>query len=204
MEFQKFPKIPRIDKNIITITEKLDGTNAQITIIPDLLEEDIYGLFYDDDETYHTVSDTSAEGYHTVIIAGSRNRYLTEKEDNYSFRRWVVANDRELCKLGQGTHYGEWYGLDINRGYGLAEKRFALFNTLRWGSHNPNTPKCCEVVPVLHKGSVPPDEALDDLWVSGSIAAPGYMNPEGIVIFNSATKSYLKLTFDTPEGKWKI
>ena len=34
MEFVKFPKIPRLKNSLMRITEKIDGTNAQI-IIPE-------------------------------------------------------------------------------------------------------------------------------------------------------------------------
>jgi hypothetical protein len=32
IEFQAWPKIQRLDKNIVTITEKIDGTNACVIV----------------------------------------------------------------------------------------------------------------------------------------------------------------------------
>lgn len=163
--FQGFPKIPRIKKDMV-ITEKIDGTNAQILI-----------------------TDTGE------VFAGSRNRYLTVENDNFGFARWVKENENELLKLGEGRHFGEWWGLGINRGYGLKEKRFSLFNVGRW--NNENKPKCCHIVPVLFEGEFNTfnyESILDTLGAWGSKAAPGFMNPEGIVIYH---QGYLyKRTFD--------
>ena len=35
--------------------------------------------------------------------------------------------------LVPGRHFGEWWGSGIQRGYGLDEKTFSLFNAYRWG-----------------------------------------------------------------------
>lgn len=196
--FEKFPKIPRGFKNNVVITEKIDGTNAQIHIVE------------------YTSSNVACKGQYIVaygsnnklvMFVGSRNRYITPADDNYGFAAWCKENAEELFKLGEGRHYGEWYGRGIGpRGYGLEERRLALFNTFRWGEHNPNTPNCCEVVPVLGKHTYDVQYIKDIMGYlsdAGSTAVPGYMNPEGIVVYQSATKSYTKETFDSPEGKWK-
>ena len=54
-------------------------------------------------------------------------------------------------ELGVGQHFGEWWGFGIQRGYGLHERRFSLFNTGRW-SDPAVRPACCGVVPVLADG----------------------------------------------------
>jgi len=42
-----------------------------------------------------------------------------------------------------------------------------------------------------------------DLSLSGSIASPGYMNPEGIVIFHTKGNVGFKKTFENDDtGKW--
>src|SRR5574337_513380 len=107
-EHVKFPSIPRWENEVYYVTEKIDGTNAVITILED-------GTF----------------------LTGSRNKWITPEDDNFGFSRWAHNNKEELMKLGVGSHYGEWYGCGIQRGYGLSEKRFMLFNNHYWGEQNP-------------------------------------------------------------------
>ena len=169
MDFVEFPKIPRWSKEVI-VTEKIDGTNSQITVSDD-------GL--------------------SIVSCGSRNRFLTpgKTTDNFGFAAWVEANKEELLKLGPGTHYGEWWGSGIQRGYGLKEKRFSLFNTSRWSEVRP---ACCHVVPVLWSGNMDDlvvDAEMEILKGTGSKASPGFMYPEGIVIFHVAGKYLFKKTF---------
>lgn len=105
--------------------------------------------------------------------------------------------------LGPGYHYGEWWGQGIQRKYGLTEKRWSLFNTSRWELERPT---CCYCVPVLYRGvfeSSAVYEELGDLLAGGSIAAPGFMNPEGVVIYHIAAGQYFKKTIlkdDEPKG----
>ena len=115
------------------------------------------------------------------IFAQSRSRVLDESSagDNYGFCKWVNGNKQELLRLGVGYHYGEWWGKGIQRNYGMTERKFSLFNI--W---HPDIPECCSKVPVVEKGL---DRALIRLKEMGSIAAPGFMNPEGLVM--SATQN---------------
>jgi len=166
MDFIKFPKMARISRDIV-ITEKIDGTNAQVCI-----------------------SDDGKD-----ILAGSRNRWVYPWDDNYGFAKWVEENKEELLKLGPGRHYGEWWGSKIQRKYGMTERRFSLFNTGRWT--DDNCPACCSVVPVLFHGpfdTVSIDIAILDLINCGSVVAPGFMDPEGIVVFHIASNRYMKKT----------
>ena len=176
-KFESFNKIPRLSREVI-ITEKLDGTNAQILI--------------------------TEEG---EVFAGSRNRWITPESDNFGFASWVRYNKEELLLLGPGRHYGEWWGQGIQRGYGLTEKRFSLFNTARW---TPDvTPNCCHVVPVIYTGIdwiYNIDRIIGDLEFYGSRAAPGYNNPEGIVIYHTASNTLFKKTIendDEPKSRGK-
>lgn len=171
MEFQGFPKMPRLSREVI-ISEKLDGTNAQILI--------------------------TADG---EMLAGSRTRWITPEDDNYGFARWVKENRAELCKLGFGRHFGEWWGQGIQRNYGLKEKRFSLFNVARW-SDDAVRPACCHVVPELYRGPFNTniiELELDLLRTDGSKAAPGFFKPEGIVIFHTAANMGFKKTLDKDE-----
>jgi hypothetical protein len=170
-DFESFPKIARLNREII-ISEKIDGTNAQILV--------------------------SLDG---SVTAGSRKRYIEVGNDNYGFAKWVAENKDELLKLGPGRHFGEWWGAGIQRKYDMKHKVFSLFNTFRWT--DPATrPDCCDVVPVLYQGPFDHDaikDALALLRENGSVAAPGFMNPEGIVIFHSAGGYLFKVTLENDE-----
>jgi hypothetical protein len=196
MDFQPFPKLTRLAKfsQHCTITEKIDGSNAQVVIRQAQAED------YEHPQVVAVVDGHS-------IRAGSRSRWITpgKETDNFGFAGWVQENAVELAKLGAGQHFGEWYGGKIQCGYGRAEKRFALFNTDRWGDHNPNTPACCEVVPVLYKGAYSDavaEAAMDHLAENGSVLVPGFTNPEGIIVYLRGPKLLLKKTFEYDGGKW--
>jgi len=202
MKFQAFSKIPRLSRECI-ITEKIDGTNAQIAIF------DICASPWLDVENSLRHADyggieMSHNGVDCIMVAGSRTRWIApgKDKDNFGFAGWVRDNKDELIKLGPGIHYGEWWGQGIQRGYGLKEKRFSLFNTARWG--DPSTrPACCDVVPTLYTGMFDTDEinhVLEQLAGFGSAAAPGYMNPEGIVIYHVAGGYYFKKTIEKDES----
>ena len=171
-KFKSYTKIGRWSRPVV-ITEKLDGTN---------------GLIY--------VNDTASD-----LRAGSRNRWLdpVNGNDNHGFGLWVILNKEELLGLGPGYHYGEWWGVGIGRKYGLREKKFSLFN--------PYGPKvgCTETVPILYEGVLVPgvvEETMAKLKESGSVAAPGFMEPEGVVIYHTANGALFKKTFEKDrEGK---
>jgi len=190
-EFQGFRKIPRLSRDII-ITEKIDGTN---------------GVIY--------ISETGK------IFAGSKDRWLWGEyqpeihNDNHGFARWVKENKEELKKLGSGFHFGEWWGSGINRGYGLVkgEKRFSLFNSGRWvdkrimpdlkeEDKREHCPGCCYVVPILYTGIFDTHMCgalIDKLYFNGSVAVPGFMKPEGIIIYHTAGNLYFKKTIENDE-----
>jgi hypothetical protein len=174
MEFQEFPKIARLSRECV-ITEKIDGTNASVFI-----------------------GDTGE------FLTGSRTRWITPEDDDYGFARWAQENREELLTLGPGHHFGEWWGAGIQRKYGLAEKRWSLFNTSRWNEATP-PPSCCSVVPVLWTGIFNTDEvraSLVSLQLNGSAAAPGFMKPEGVVIYHVAARTYFKKTIEK-DSEWK-
>lgn len=187
-EFQEFPKIARFSREVI-LTEKIDGTNAQIFI-----------------------------GEDGEFLCGSRTRWLTpESGDNHGFLMWCMCHKDELMKLGPGRHFGEWWGHGIQRGYGLkdGEKRLSLFNVTRWclyGSQPQQIPSadprivemqdvlppCVGLVPVLWRGNMDYLDLpywMEALRIHGSYAAPGFIQPEGVVVFHVAGNVGFKKTF---------
>ena len=123
----------------------------------------------------------------------SRTRLITPEDDNFGFARWAYENKDELMKLGAGHHFGEWWGAGIQRNYGISDKRFSLFNTHRWLKPDAVLPNCVHVVPTID-GTI--NEAIELLKTNGSLAAPGFMRVEGIIVYNSLTKSYYKVILD--------
>lgn len=190
-EFHAFPKMARLSREII-VTEKIDGTNAQVFI-----------------------------GQDGTVLAGSRTRWITPDDDNFGFAAWVQDHRDELLTLGPGRHFGEWWGAGIQRRYGLTERRFSLFNVQRWAPHgtgaetyptaDPRVTRtqdvlhpCCGLVPVLYRGPFSTDAVeacLAELRELGSRAAPGFMDPEGVVVFHTAGNVGFKKTIDGDEHK---
>jgi hypothetical protein len=187
VEFVEFPKIARLSRECI-ITEKIDGTNGQVYI-----------------------------GEDGTFLVGSRSRWITPETDNHGFARWAYDHKDELA-LGPGRHFGEWWGSGIQRGYGLpkGEKRWSLFNVSRWCLYGTEPqqiptgdpritkmqdvlPPCCGLVPVLYRGlftTQAVEAAIQMLKTSGSLAAPGFMKPEGVVVYHLAGNVGFKKTLE--------
>lgn len=176
IEFKAWPKIPRGDSSTMLVTEKMDGTNSCVIV---------------------------QDG--KVVGAQSRNKLIYPVEvtgdkgsDNYGFAAWVKANADELSKLGDGYHYGEWVGPSINgNNHALDSKKFYLFNAKRWGDHNPNTPDCCNVVPILAEGK---DIDIGEVMAKLKESSVGKYEPEGVIVYKD--RSYSKYTFKFCNGKW--
>lgn len=174
--FKKWPKTPRLIDSDVTITEKIDGTNGAVIVTE------------------------SGE-----VCAQSRNRVLGPNSDNFGFGAWVSENAETLAEdLGPGHHFGEWWGHGINRGYGLpaGDRRFSLFNVERH-SHTVFSTPALGVVPVLgtvnnfgQGGLVVVLDLVYELVDFGSLAEPGYDNPEGIIIYHHRAKQLFKVYVD--------
>lgn len=190
-EFIGFPKMARYSRDVI-VTEKIDGTNAQIYI-----------------------------GEDGEFLTGSRTRWITPEDDNFGFSRWAHEHKDELLTLGPGRHYGEWWGQGIQRNYGLRERRFSLFNVMRWceygktpqqiQTNDPRVtkiqdmlPQCVNKVPALWIGTfdfLVVNDILLTLSANGSVAVPGWMKPEGIVVYHIAGNARFKKTIDNDNHK---
>ena len=195
MPFPKFAKIPRFNREV-TITEKIDGTNAVIGVVA---EDDLYTRM----EYGITDNDILDQANGHLLVAGSRSRWITPNKDNYGFALWASENSHHLFELGAGLHYGEWYGSGINRGYGRdkGDKRFMLFNTSRWAEERPEV---CEVSTVLWEGNgrdIGPGAAwaIEVLRQDGSKHVPGFERPEGIVIYHHAANHLYKVLLENDE-----
>lgn len=194
--FQPFPKMSRLSREVI-ITEKIDGTNAQIYIRDD-----------------------------GKMFVGSRTRWITPENDNFGFAKWARDNQEDLMGLGVGRHFGEWWGKGIQRGYGIEDKRFSLFNVARWclagqtpariptadpriEKYQDVLPSCCSLVPLLRRGVFSDDlceSALEQLRTHGSMASVGFRKPEGIICFHVAGNVGFKKTLENdglPKGLTK-
>ena len=174
IEFQKFAKIPRLYR-ACCVTEKIDRSNAQIVIPED-------------------------DG---PMLVGSRNRWITpgKRTDNFGFADWAYQNEASLRRLGPGRHYGEWWGAGIGRRYGLATRRWSLFNVLRWKQCLPDPlPELgVALVPIIYQGEFDTlniAAACKLLQSGGSMAEPGFMQPEGIVVKHFASGQLFKFTFN--------
>lgn len=175
-EFRPWPKIARLNRDMV-ITEKIDGTNAAVGVT-------------EDGEVY----------------AQSRTRIITPEADNFGFAKWVAQHAGLLAELlGPGLHFGEWWGQGIQRNYGLKEKRFSLFNVARYreaAENNPDWWGLMDTVPVLYEGpmsTVTIDNAVEVLRATGSRAVPGWMQPEGVVVYHEAAKTLFKVTLEGDE-----
>lgn len=192
IQFEEFHKIARLSRGCV-ITEKIDGTNAQVLIVP--ANTPTIGL----DESYVLVRNGAGD----IMCAGSRTRYIVPAADNFGFAAWVKAHAAELWTLGPGRHFGEWWGSGVQRGYGLlnGEKRFSLFNVARWDI--PERPACVGVVPVLYSGlftTQAVEDAIARLRSEGSLASPGFMKPEGVVVWHEAARVLFKKTLEKDES----
>lgn len=226
-EFTAWPKTPRLMRDIV-ITEKLDGTNAAIQIrrVPTL---ELVDHLSQNDPTilgieFASPTDTLVEeGEYWVIGAQSRNRVISLANDNQGFAKWVSDNQTTLIEdLGEGLHFGEFWGNKIGRGYGLqaGDRRFSLFNPSfgfgeNYGYPAPSADGTYQVqtpglgkVPVLYSAPLSTPairETLARLQVVGSLAVPGYPNPEGIVVYHTHARRIIgKVTLDNQDaGKWE-
>lgn len=150
--FVEWPSIQRLSSELVTITEKIDGTNGVIYVAED-----------------------------GAVTAGSRSNWLTpDKPDNHGFRAWVQTNEGLLRHLGAGLHYGEWFGSGIQRRYGLPGKLFASFEW--WRDDLPPCVVKVPILYQGPWTTELLDNEIAKLAAYGSKAVPGFMDPEGIVI----------------------
>lgn len=199
IEFKPWPKTPRLYRDV-TITEKIDGTNGAV-----IVKEFPYGTHVDGEPSNARLvfgpvkMDLETPAVEYLVAAQSRRRVITPHNDNHGFAGWVWANAEYLAQtLGEGHHYGEWWGVGIQRGYGMSKRVFSLFNLRKWGDIGFTNDQL-RTVPVLYRGKFCDylvDEALHTLRENGSLAAPGYTNPEGVCVFHEDSNQVFKVTLE--------
>ena len=214
--FEPWPKIPRLNRSVL-VTEKIDGTNAAVVIVPIAELEHVRDAegaverLLDPADDGYAIDVVGPHGDELVVFAQSRTRFITPKADNFGFAAYVRDNTEALAgTLGPGRHYGEWWGSGIQRGYGLTngERRFSLFNAGRWGLTDLSAVPGLGVVPILNAAvgedsidAVP--RFVEYLRTHGSVAAPGFDRPEGVVVWHSAARLSFKVLLegdDVPKG----
>jgi len=181
-QYVDFQKIARL-RRMMTITEKLDGANVKIEV----------------------------DRYQNINVGG-HNGPLTLDFDPQGFARWAYDHTDELRTLGPGRHFGEWWGPGIGkRKYPVPERRLSMFNvhifaapgtepkliSAATGKMQTVLPPCCGLVPVLYTGVFDTqviDAQIERLRRDGSVAVPGFMRPEGVVVFHDAANMYFKRT----------
>lgn len=126
MQFNPWPKTPRLQTLEWEITEKMNGTNSQILV--------------------------GADG---TVRATSRNRLITPENDNFGFAALVKEHQEMLSKLEPGAYIGEWCGPGIQKNpHGLESRTFFLFegNKESWEEITRLRPPFC-MVPVFYSQS---------------------------------------------------
>lgn len=198
-QFRKWGATPRWHKGL-TITEKIDGTNACVVI------------------------------YDGQVKAQSRNRMITPDDDNAGFAKWVYENAGALTDtLGYGYHYGEWFGPGIQKNpLGVESKRFALFGATKYTEGNGyelNKVDGLETVPLLFHGqadawTIP--HLLEKLNIYGSkvegaktetvevFPGPDGVYPvaakaEGVIVYHKETQQKYKILLEGDAfHKWEV
>lgn len=202
--FEPWPKMARLFKDDMVITEKIDGTNSCVLIEP----------YVGGNQHPQSLLVVDIEGNKWEVAAQSRTRLIDPKNDNMGFAKYVWDNAAAfVLTLGAGRHFGEWWGSGIQRGYGLpkGEKRFSLFNTHRW-AHLSHVIPLTSVpnlyrVPILYKGPFDTEKIVETkqtLQDGGSWAALTFPRPEGVVVFHEASQhAYKSLLEGDDLHKWQ-
>lgn len=198
--FEAWPKTKHVDKVLgsVVVTEKIDGTNACLVF--------------------------DADG---KMFAQSRNRIITPATDNQGFARWAYHHQEELFHiLGEGRHFGEWWGKGLHRGYDMPHSVFSIFNVGRFYKSEPGDPlnsmstraatssifDQVSAVPHIFTGEYNSPEmnaAIAELANGKSKAAAAYNveynNPEGVCFFFREFDKVAKLVFANPgKHKWEV
>lgn len=203
-EFEGWGKIARLNKHTV-ITEKIDGTNAAIVVRP--LDRDRPAVDIRPHETMVRLIELDgmyAKAVYYAVAAQSRKRFVTPADDNFGFAGWVWDNAHNLASgFGPGRHFGEWWGVGIQRGYGTTGRYFSPFNSHRWDKgaieHEGLDVIGVVPVPVLYRwgslDSIVIAQAIEELRELGTRlphTRKGF-EAEGVVVYHTASDSLFKV-----------
>lgn len=209
IEFRAWPKTPRLNRDMI-VTEKIDGTNAAV-IVHKL--DGLDGFAFDpllhlngEAVTHDGVSKHVMVGDDRFLVAAqSRKRIISpgKTTDNAGFARWVRDNAQGLAEtLGEGYHYGEWWGAqNARKALDQGEQRLSLFNVNRYADADLSAVPGLDTVPVLYEGPFSQDRVqliVQELREFGSKAHPG-VPAEGVIVFHKAAGHVYKVLCENDE-----
>lgn len=205
MDFLKWPSIPRLSKETMTVTEKIDGTNSAIRIRP--FDETV-----DNSEAIGEIF--LGEGPVYTVWVQSRNRFISpgKSTDNAGFAGWVNDNlDQLVTVLGPGDHYGEWWGSGVQRGYNQKDKHFSLFNARRWlellHTIEPYEGLNLHTVPLLYTGQydgAKVQELRQNLIDNGTTLTKNFRAEGMVVELREIGAKYKVLCENDEVHKWQL
>jgi len=202
-EFVEFPKMPRLSREM-SLTEKIDGTNASIVITDEgeflvgsrtrwiTPEQDNYGFARWAYEHKEELLQLGVGRHYGEWWGSGVQRNYGQKQKHFSLfnvGRWVDT---------QPHSYYDWTNLEnpvfvVNNGNGVV-------SPLK--DKQEYAPACCRVVPILYEGmfdTVQIQRVINALKNLGSVAAPGFMDAEGAIIYHIAGNLAFKKTIKNDE-----
>jgi hypothetical protein len=208
IEFQPNPKMPRLFRDVIC-SEKIDGTSSCVIVQPDgtvqagsknrllTLEQDNFG-FCAFVKAHEDELRGLGVGLHRGEFWGSGiNRGYGCKNGERHFSLFNVSRfNRQVWEENEAARVAREAEMAKRRSQPMVIPGPCLFTP---------PPACCEVVPVLSRGifsTTCVNDCLDRLKRQGSVAMPGYDNPEGLVLFMESSGHLYKVTLEN-DGKAK-
>jgi hypothetical protein len=207
IEYTPHRKTHRLFRDVI-ISEKLDGTCGCVLVQPDgtvqagsknrllTLEQDNFGFCawvkaHEDELRGLGVGDHRGEYWGHGInraygMSGGDRRFSL-----FNVSRW----NREIFESNESAQVAR--SQEMNR-----HRRVPVDYYPQQFVEPPN---CCEVVPVLHRGLFSTETVAgvaEHLRATGSRAMPGFMNPEGVVVFLVSSGHLYKVTLEN-DGQHK-
>lgn len=208
-EFAPFPKISRLFRPFV-VTEKIDGTNASVHVLEDgrvlaasrtrwiTPEADNHGFarWVEEHEEELRVGLGVGSHYGEWWGSGIQRRYgLKEKRFSlFNTARWGDDAVRPACCHVVPVLY-DTVALQVSLDSGeIAAAAPSAFPGL------PEIDPSGTHVLVHNMAGIGLEGALRRLRTQGSVAAPGFMRPEGVVIFHAASSTLFKVTLEGDEA----
>ena len=210
-EFQEFPKIARLNREVV-VTEKIDGTNASVYIgEPGAGGE--HGAFLVGSRTRWITPEADNHGF--ARWAYDHEEELRTLGPGYHYGEWWGSGIQRGYGLEKGEKRFSLFNVArwgdersaVCRKCHLSAATWAPDVCARCGegrpAEPPRRPGCCSVVPTLLRAPWGIDTAarvcIERLREEGSRAAPGFMKPEGIVVFHAHSRGLFKVTLEKDE-----